>query len=156
MRYPLLAATCAFAFACGATPPPPPPQGPTGHMEHGMANCPSAVAGAATAMRVIDGGVVLDITAADPEAARQIVQRAHRERTLTPPDPSRGEHTGEHGGPGDSGHCPVIHAGTTVTVMDIAGGARLTVIATDPSQADALERETRERIEWLDPSTRPR
>jgi TusA-related sulfurtransferase len=125
-------------------------------MEHAMANCPSAVAGAATAMRAIDGGVVLDITAADPAAARAIAERAHRDVTLTPPDPARGEHSGAHGGPGDAGHCPVVHVGTTVTVEDIAGGARITVRTTDPTQAAALERETRERIEWLDPSTRPR
>jgi len=151
-----LAPALALALGCKATPPPAAPQGPPGHMEHAMANCPSAVPGAATAMRAIDGGVVLDITAADPAAAQAIVERAHREVTMTPPDPARGQQLRPHGGPGDPRARPVVHVGTTVTVEDIAGGARVTVRTTDPAQAGALERETRERIEWLDPSSRPR
>ncbi len=121
-----------------------------------MANCPSAVVGATTGSLAIDGGVVLDVTATDPAAAREIVELAHRHAAMGPPDPSRGLHTGRHGGPGgtESGHCPVIHVGTTVTVTDIAGGARITVLATDPAKAAELQRETRERIQWLDPSMR--
>ncbi len=121
-----------------------------------MANCPSAVPGAITGMRLVDGGVILDITATDPDAARAIVDRAHLAATHLPPDPVRGEHSGAHGGPGTTGHCPVVHVNTVVSVEDIAGGARITVMARDPAGTATLQAETRERIEWLDPSARPR
>ncbi|MBE7450392.1 MAG: hypothetical protein HS111_16275 [Kofleriaceae bacterium] len=143
-----------LAVACGPRAAPPPSQGPAGKMELRMQNCPSAVPGAATDMRPIDGGVVLDVTAADPQAARRIVELAQRHAAMGAPDPDAGLHTGGHGGPGDRGHCPVIHVDTTVTAVEIAGGARITILANDPEAAPELVRQTRARIDYLDPAAR--
>jgi hypothetical protein len=140
--------------ACKPTAAPPAPSGPPGHMEHQMGNCPAAVDGAVTAMARIEGGVSLDITAQDLGAAREIVARA-RHADDGPPDPAARPHTGEHGGSGDIGHCPIVHRGTTVTVTEIGGGVRVVVLATDPTQVDALVTETRARLRWLDPANHP-
>lgn len=137
--------------ACKPTAAPPAPSGPEGHMEHRMGNCAAAVDGAVTAMSRIAGGVSLDITAADPGAAREIVARA-RHADDGPADPAARSHTGEHGGPGDVGHCPILHNGTSVTVTEIGGGVRVVVLADDPTQVDALVTETRARLRWLDPA----
>jgi hypothetical protein len=142
-----------LAAACKPTTAPPPPSGPAGQMEHHMGNCAAAVDGAITAMTTVPGGVSLDITAADLGAAREIVARA-RHAEAGPPDPAAMPHTGEHGGPGDLGHCPIVHTATQVTVTEIGGGVRIVVIAADPAQADALVAETRERLQWLDPASR--
>lgn len=150
MRIPLVVIAVTLA-ACRAAPPPPPPSGPVGHMEHQMGNCPSAVDGAVTSMATISGGVQLDITAEDLNAAREIVARA-RHASDGAPDPAALPHTGEHGGPGDVGHCPIVHNGTTVTVTEIGGGVRVVVMADDPAKLDALIAETRERLQWLDPA----
>lgn len=148
-----LSAFVIFA-ACAPTAAPPAPSGPAGKMEHAMGNCPAAVTGAVTSMRTISGGLELDITATTPEASNEIVRRAHHDSVAGPPDPSVGAHTGQHGGPGDGGHCPVIHAGTKVSVMEIGGGVRITVLAEDPAQTSALIADTRARLEWLDPANR--
>lgn len=137
--------------ACKPTAAPPAPSGPAGHMEHQMGNCPAAVDGAVTAMTRIAGGVSLDITAQDLGAAREIVARA-RHADDGPPDPAARPHTGEHGGPGDVGHCPIVHRGTSVTITEIGGGVRIVVLADDPTQVDALVAETRARLQWLDPA----
>ena len=99
-------------------------------------------------------GISLDITAQDLGAAREIVARA-RHADDGPPDPAVRPHTGEHGGSGDIGHCPIVHRGTTVTVTEIGGGVRVVVLATDPTQVDALVTETRARLRWLDPANHP-
>lgn len=151
-----LAIAFLFLAACKPTAAPPAPSGPVGHMEHGMGNCPSAVTGSVTSMKVIAGGVELDITADDLDAAREIVDRANRHSAAGGPADGAAMHSGGHGGPGDIGHCPVVHKDTTVTVTEIGGGVRITVLAVDPAQAPALERETRERINWLDPANRSR
>lgn len=137
--------------ACKPTAAPPAPSGPVGQMEHKMGNCPAAVDGAVTAMARIEGGVALDITAQDLGAAREIVARA-RHADDGAPDPAARPHTGEHGGPGDLGHCPIVHTGTSVTVTEIGGGVRVVVLADDPTQVDALVAETRARLKWLDPA----
>lgn len=117
-----------------------------------MSNCPSAVVGAITNMREVGDGLVLDVTADDPAAAEQILSRAQIHATMGAPIATETPHTGRHGGPGGVGHCPVIHLGTTVTVEEILGGARITVLATDPATAPDLRKQTRERLAWFDPT----
>jgi TusA-related sulfurtransferase len=151
-------ASLTLALGCGPKPAAVPATGPVGELEQAMSNCPSAVDGATTTMRSIDGGVVLDIVAPDPGAAAEIVEVARKNAALGEPDAARGMHTGQHGGPGadGAGFCPVIHVGTTVTAEEIAGGARMTVIANDPAAAADLQGETRERLSALDPAMHER
>lgn len=144
--------TLLLLAACRAAPAPPPPSGPAGKLEGRMGNCPSAVDGAVTTMTTVTGGVALDITSADLGVAREIVARANHHAAAGAPDPAAMPHTGAHGGPGDVGHCPVVHNGTRVTVTEIGGGVRIVMLAEDPSQAPALEAETRKRLQWLDPA----
>ena len=138
---------------CGPKVVAPKPEGPAGHREKSMGNCPSAVVGAVTRVRELGDGVLLDITADDGAASADIFARAQLHATMGAPDPAVPVHTGQHGGPGDSGHCPIIHLGTTVTVEQILGGARITVLATDPAAAHQLQRETRARLAYFEPTT---
>lgn len=140
--------------ACAATPAPPPASGPAGRMELRMGNCAAAVPGAVTTLTELRDGVALDITAADLNAAREIVARARRHGDAGEPDPAALPHTGAHGGGGDSGHCPIVHNGTRVTVTEIGGGVRVEVIALNPATVPDLIRETRDRVKWLDPAAR--
>ena len=149
MRTPLLLALLA---ACGAAPPPAtaPPAPRSGQMERAMEHCPSAVPGAHTAVIDIDGGVALDITAQAAEAQGWIREAAQLHAQMGPPTDEHNRHTGRHGGPGRTGHCPVLHDGTQVTFVPIDGGARVTVLAVDTATLDALRAETRERVMSLE------
>lgn len=148
-----LALACTFVVAaCGPKAAAPAPSGPSGLREKKMTNCPSAVVGAATAVREVEAGVVLDITASDLAAAAEIVARAQRHAALGEPGNTEPMHTGRHTGPGTLGHCPIIHLGTSVAVQEIDGGARVTVTANDPAAVPALQHATRERLAWFDPA----
>lgn len=146
-----LALACILVGACGPKAAPPAASGPAGQREKKMLNCPSAVAGAATAVRDIDGGVVLDITSDDSAASADILARAERHAALGEPRNTEPMHDGSHSGPGTLGHCPILHIGTTVAVEQILGGARVTVTAKDPAAAAALQHDTRERLAWFAP-----
>lgn len=115
-----------------------------------MENCPSAVPGAHTAVLDIDGGVALEITALNPEAQGWIREAAQLHAKMGPPTVEHEMHTGRHGGPGLSGHCPIVHDGTQVTVVTMDGGARVTVLAVDAAKVDALRSSTRERVMSLE------
>lgn len=145
-------ASIVLVVGCGPKAAPPAPAGPAGLREMKMTNCPSAVVGAATAVREVEGGVVLDITATDPAAAAEIFARAERHGAMGEPANTEPMHTSQHRGPGTLGHCPVIHVGTTVAVVQIDGGARVTVTANDPGAVPALQRDTRTRLAWFDPA----
>jgi len=147
-----VALASVLLLACGPRTVKPPLEGPAGRQEKAMSHCPSAVPGAVTNMREVGDGLVLDVTADDPAAAEEIATRAQVHATMGAPITTEMAHTGRHGGPGDVGHCPVIHLGTTVTVEEILGGARITVIATDPATAPELRKLTRERLAWFDPT----
>ena len=149
-----VALACLVAGACGPRAAPPAPSGPSGMREKKMLNCPSAVALASTEARDVEGGIVLDITSDDTDATQQIWLRAQHQATLGEPRNTEPMHNGTHSGPGTLGHCPIIHTGTTVTVEQIFGGARVTVIANDPAAVVPLQRETRARLAWLDSSRR--
>lgn len=131
-----------------------PVEGPTGHREKAMLNCPSAVAGAQTMAKYTADGVALDVTSDDPEATRAILERARLHEHLGAPTGLAAPHSGQHGGPGLDGHCPIIHVGTTVSVAEIFGGARITVSATDAAAVPRLQHDIRERLAWLESVTR--
>jgi TusA-related sulfurtransferase len=123
---------------------------PTGLMERGMMNCPSAVAGARTAATDVDGGIALTITADDPKAAQEIRDASAVQAKMgVPSDEEHELHTGEHGGPGTTGHCPVIHIDTMITITNVDGGARITILSANPGQTEALRRDVRRRVDAL-------
>jgi hypothetical protein len=121
---------------------------PSGQLEQGMANCPSAVAGASTELAMTETGVDLVITAKDPDARRQIQSLAERHMRMGDPA-GLPEHSGLHGGPGSMGFCPIIHDATTVTATGTEAGATVHVRADEASKVGALQEETRSRVAGL-------
>jgi hypothetical protein len=124
----------------------------TGHKERQMANCPSAVPGAKTAIDDRKDGVAVTVTAppGDDAARDQIRRRAHKQLEVGM-QPERGsiEHTGHGTGSGKFGYCPGLVQGTRVAVDDVPGGARLIVRATSEPQVQALQQMTRARLRRL-------
>ena len=124
----------------------------TGKKEHQMANCPSAVPGAKTAIEDRKDGVAVTVTApaGDRAAQAEIRRRAHTQLEVGM-QPERGaiEHTGHGTGSGKFGYCPGMVQGTRVAVDDVPDGARLTVRATSEPQARSLQKMTRERLRLL-------
>lgn len=110
-----------------------------------MANCPNLVEGSATAIKEVEGGVELTVTAKDEAGTKEIRSRAkHLAEVSKEEVPSVKHNGGGHGG-GQFGRCPVVARNTVVTVDDVEGGARLTVKPKDPTEIDWVRREARER-----------
>jgi hypothetical protein len=148
-----LASLLVILASCGS-PPPPAPAAPragtqTGGLEHGMANCPAALATAVTRVTDIADGVALTITATDPISRERLVALGEVHDQMRDPVRTQAEHTGMHGGPGDRGHCPIIHNRTAVTVTQIPGGIYVTVRAWDPAELAQLRADTRARVDRL-------
>jgi hypothetical protein len=124
---------------------PPQPSQMTGGLEHGMMNCPSAVDGAQTRLRMTATGVDVIVTAADPETRAELAKlaeiHASMDRFTEWP-----EHTGKHGGPGTIGHCPIIHDGTTVSFARFDRGVVLHVTATSTDRVSWLQDQTAQRL----------
>jgi hypothetical protein len=139
-------ATCASPQA----PPhaPPQPRQMTGEMEHAMMNCPSAVEGAQTRVVQTPGGVDVIVTSA--EAAAQVEIRAladyHARMDRFTDWPS---HSGFHGGPGTSGHCPIIHDRTRITLSPVPDGVTLHVRAMSPDHVASVQEQTAQRLATL-------
>ncbi|HTR49518.1 MAG TPA: hypothetical protein VMJ10_02360 [Kofleriaceae bacterium] len=91
-------------------------------------------------------GVDLVITSPDPDAQREIFARAFVQSWQGDPLAHVAPHTGEHGGPGSIGYCPIIHADTTVTYAAIPGGVRVHVAARHPLDVPALQQATEARV----------
>ena len=62
-------------------------------------------------------------------------------------------HTGTHAGPGSIGHCPIIHASTTVIYGEIPEGVVMHVIAHNPKDVTKLQVATRARVHALIPTS---
>ncbi len=126
----------------------PPGENMTGKKELGMGNCPSAVTGARTELTLRDDGVDLKVTAPTLEGQREIRARAARQAML-PRLSAAPRHSGEHGGPGTIGWCPVVHEGTIITPVDVPGGVIIHVQARTAGDVPALQRVTAARVEAL-------
>lgn len=139
--------------ACGAraAPPPPPPQPwqMTGAMEHGMMNCPSAVEGARTRLRMTPGGVDVIVTAGDPRARAEIVALAEYHAGFAGELTEWPEHSGRHGGPGTLGHCPIIHDRTAISLSPLADGVTLHVTTGVPEHVKSVQDQTAQRLASL-------
>jgi len=125
------------------------PSPPQGGLEHAMQNCPVAVAGATTRMTNTPSGVDLTITADDPASQRRIIELAALHERMGDPDTPAMRHTGLHGGPGGLGHCPVIHAETTVTFTRIRRGTVIHLRAVMPSDVPRVQAIVAERLAYV-------
>jgi hypothetical protein len=110
-----------------------------------MANCPTLVEGGATAIKDIEGGVELTVTAKEEAAIKEIRARARHLAEVSREEAPSGRHNGSGHGGGKSGRCPVITRNTVVTTEDVEGGARITVKPRDVAELDWVRREARER-----------
>jgi hypothetical protein len=136
-----------LALGCGSSNPPfPAPATPGGNLEHGMANCPSAILGSTTTVADAPDGVTLTITATEPAARQRVRDLATLQATQGDPTATEARHTGRHGGPGIEGHCPIIHEGTVVTATPTDDGVAIHVATTTPDRVQMLQAETRERV----------
>jgi hypothetical protein len=143
----LLSATigCASVFD-GVTPDPDVEM--SGERGRGMANCPSAVAGATTAVQRTEDGVTLTITAADPQARAQILARARRTVELGPPR-GTSQHDGRGSGPETQGHCPMIVQGNVLGITELPDGARIDIRPRDRRQIGVVQARVEARLAGL-------
>lgn len=121
----------------------------TGERPNRMRNCPSAVTGATTRAKPTPDGVDIEITAADPTAAKRITELARLHADLSGPLMFMPYHTATHGGPGTIGFCPIVHTGTTVSAQPLPDGARVHVAARSPYTIKMLQLETEQRVRAL-------
>ena len=114
-----------------------------------MANCPSAVEGAATDIKDIEGGVEVAITAKTEAATKDIRARAKALAEAAKTDSANRKHTGTGEGGGALGRCPVVMRDVTLDLSDIEGGTKVVVKIKEAAQLDWLRRESRERLAEL-------
>jgi hypothetical protein len=138
MKRALIAAL--LATACGNA---------TGKKEHGMMNCPSDVDGARTTMARTPGGVDLTVTADADDARQLVVMLARVHAAMAEANPEKSEHSGQHGGPGTIGYCPVIHHRTVVTFDEVPHGVTIHVVARSSDDVSNVQLQTAQRLALL-------
>lgn len=121
----------------------------TGTLPQHMNRCPSGVPSAKTSATETIDGIDVTITSEDPGARARIRSLAKLQSSLGEPMRAVPQHTGMHGGPGLIGHCPIIHAGTTVSYEEIPSGAIVHVIPRDARDLTSLQAATRARVSAL-------
>lgn len=111
-----------------------------------MAHCPSAILGATTTLKNTPTGVSVTVTAAQDAIVKSIRERTQRlaeiaaDGGMTEPP-----HTGEGGGHGSIGRCPVVVTDTTLKIKDVPGGSQVDVKAKSAADVPKLQVETKER-----------
>jgi len=110
-------------------------------------NCPNAAPNAKTEFKDNPKGVEITITAKDKadvdeikKRSKELMEKAKDEGGAKVP------HSGTGGGGGSQGRCPIVLNGTDVTVADVEGGSKFTVVAKDPKEVDWVRREAKERL----------
>jgi TusA-related sulfurtransferase len=114
-----------------------------------MAHCPSAILGAVTSLKNTPSGVSVTVVASPvtDELVKSIRERSqHLAEVAGDAGPAvEPPHTGEGGGHGSIGRCPIVVTNTTLKVKDIAGGAQIDVKANVPADVPKLQAESKER-----------
>jgi hypothetical protein len=105
-----------------------------GLKERQMAKCPSAVATAKTSVADTDDGVEVSIVGT-AEGAEAKIRDLAGEQAEVEVDLDKPTHTGEGTGGGVVGHCPIVHLGTNITLLNIPGGVKVVM---KPKVADKL------------------
>ena len=108
-----------------------------------MAHCPSAIAGVTTTLKNTKDGVSVILTGKDDPTTKSILEVSK--------NPEAGAaaavtHTGEGGGGGSIGRCPVVLQDTVLTAKDIPGGSQVDVKAEVATGVAALQAEAKERV----------
>jgi hypothetical protein len=121
-----------------------------------MNHCPSAVKGAKTEARYVEGGVELTITG---KGAKEIQKRAAHLAVLAARQPvthdeakepsKTKKHSGEGEFGGSVGYCPVVIKHTALEVKKTPKGAVVLLKAARATDADALQKIVRERLAKL-------
>jgi hypothetical protein len=142
----------AWVFAAPTASVPAQTTNMAGQKEQAMTNCPATQKGALTTLRNLPDGVELTIVSTDPNATEAVRRLARRQ--AIPRTGGQRRHTGTGTGVGDVGFCPIIHVGTRVSVDDVPGGVKVTVHPTDPVEAEALQRLTKERVDAIQSDAR--
>lgn len=126
-------------------------------MANRAGNCPSAVAGATTAIVPVApddkdnaGKLVLSITAKEAEAITTIRKRvAHLVEVQGAPD-AEVKHTGDGTGGAAMGKCPVVTSkDAKITASDIDGGSKVVIEPSGALTIDALKADVENRIKTL-------
>jgi hypothetical protein len=111
-----------------------------------MANCPSAAPGATVALKDVEGGIEISITAKDEAGTKEIKSRMTKLVEADKNESAAGvKH--DHGGSGGGayGRCTIVMRNTKLETADIPGGVKATVKAKDKTEVDWLRRETKDR-----------
>lgn len=114
-----------------------------------MSNCASSVANAKTEIKDIDKGVEITVTASEKADVDEIKVRAKDVTERVKSEAKKEQHSGEGGGAGVMGRCPIVLSGTDVAVKDVDKGAVFTVTAKDDKEVEWLRREAKERLAAL-------
>ena len=113
-----------------------------------MAHCPSAIAGTTTTLKNTKDGVSVTVTAKDDAITKSIRERvAHLLEISKNPEAgaAAASHTGEGGGGGSIGRCPVVLKDTTLTAKDVPNGSQVDVKAKTAADVPKLQDEAKER-----------
>jgi TusA-related sulfurtransferase len=123
-----------------------------------MAHCPSAVLGAVTTLKNTPDGVSVvvvatpasdTVTASIRERTKHLAEIAADGGIVEPP------HTGEGGGHGSIGRCPIVVTNTTLKVKDVPGGTQVDVKAKAAGDVPKLQAEAKERAAKFQLATTP-
>ena len=120
--------------------------GDAGANDGHMANCPSAAPGATVALKDVEGGIEISITAKDDAAAKEIKARMVKLVEADKNEQDAGvKHDHSGSGHGVYGRCTIVMRKTKLTTTDLPNGVKATVVASDKTEIDWLRRETRDR-----------
>jgi TusA-related sulfurtransferase len=113
-----------------------------------MAHCPSAIMGVTTAVKPTKDGVSVTVTAKEDATVKSIRERVqHLVEISKSPDATAAvaSHTGEGGGGGSIGRCPIVLKDTTLAAKDVPGGSQVDVKAKAATDVKKLQDEAIER-----------
>lgn len=114
-----------------------------------MSNCAASVANAKTEIKDIEKGVEITVTAVEKADVDEIKLRGKDVTDRVKSEGKKEQHSGEGGGAGVMGRCPIVLSGTNVVVKDVDKGAVFTVTAKDDKEVEWLRREANERLAAL-------
>ena len=111
-----------------------------------MAHCPSAVLGAVTKLKNTADGVSVTVTATSDDVTKSIRERTqHLLEIAGDAGATEPPHTGEGGGHGSIGRCPIVITGTTLKAKDVPGGSQVDVKSKVAADVAKLQAEAKER-----------
>nr|UXE44431.1 hypothetical protein Hi04_10k_c2441A_00004 [uncultured bacterium] len=110
-----------------------------------MAHCPSAIMGSTTTVKNTKDGVTVTVTAKDDAMTKAIRERVAHLVEIAKPDAGGPSHTGEGGGHGSVGRCPIVLKDTLLAAKDVPGGSQVDVKAKAATGVKELQDEAQER-----------